>query len=235
MKKVLIIILASIIVTSCSHPNSNTIDKNDVKVVYNNVANYLKEVSNTGNKQKNIKRKAYVESDQYTLLQSMTALIKWCEYMYSDESFVYSNEQIVTFNMNLGSPLKTAILTTCDTENNKFYTSLALGETLNDENTFFYHFDVDYNFSNNSISSFEIRQGGLNIDYLNIHYKYENNLFYEFDPSTDSEDEDVVIIIEQTINLMEEFKSKLTDVIHIDKDYSEYYNNAMSFAFGDSY
>jgi hypothetical protein len=235
MRKILLLSLIAITLASCSPTNVDNINRNDVKLIYGNVANYLKEVSNNGNKPKNIKRKAYVESDQYTLLQSMTALIKWCEYMYSDESFIYSSEQVVTFNINLGSPLKAGIITNCDTENNKFYTSLAIGTTLDDTNVFFYYFDVDYNFDNNSISSFEIRQGGLNIEYANIHYKYQNNIFYEFDPSTDSESEEAISIVEQTANIIEEFKSKLTNVIDLDKDYTEYYNNAMVFAFGDSY
>ena len=93
MKKIFMFLCTCLLLISCGSNNNNTkkkLTKEEVANVYNNIATYMSDLTKN-NSPKNIHRK-YQESNDYSTLDSTKAMIKWAEYLYKNETFVYSEE-----------------------------------------------------------------------------------------------------------------------------------------------
>lgn len=206
--------------------------KEEVASIYHNTVDYMNEVEAIENN----KSYQYVETKDYTTVKSIKAMVKWFEYLYLDDDYVYV-DKFVGFNL-LGLGAGVRLLTEVDKPNNKLYAVLllkSLADTAGEPViTFFYYFEIDYNFNTNKVNKFDIRQTYLELDYMSFHFKYENNKVYCYDPDDSSvpTTEETLEIIDKTLSIRNKYTSKADDVINIDKDYSELYMNAMNYAFG---
>ena len=71
--------------------NEETLDKARINEVYNNIANYMKDVSNKGEPSNIRKKGKYEIYDDYSTLQSIVALMKFTANMYTNEEFVFTD------------------------------------------------------------------------------------------------------------------------------------------------
>ena len=122
-------------------------------------------------------------------------------YMRTDS--VRLSDEFVKFTCTEGTSLNMALHTYTNVEENKLVATFLYnsGEELTFDNSFFLYCDVNYKYDTNEISGFEIKQAYLNEP--NSHYKYENNIFYEYDPFNSNKNEE---IDNATLSLKESYK-----------------------------
>lgn len=245
MKKVLILICLLFLLCSCNGVDSNKeennneqennqtqkeLTKDEIVTVYQNTAVYVKNIST----KPQVSSLSYQESDNYDTLNSVVALVKLASNLYSDESFVISNE-FVEFDLVLGeSALKMMLLTEINLTENKLvatYLYYSATEEIN-EQTPFVQISVDYNFETSEISGFEIIQAACMGDQVNLHFKYDGTKFYEFDPFDEpTNQEEYDSIVAATIAIRDEYVLRVENKVEVNKDYSNEYLDAMEFAF----
>lgn len=208
--------------------NEETLDKARINEVYNNIANYMKDVSNKGETSNIRKKGKYEIYDDYSTLQSIVALMKFTANMYMNEEFVFTDNLLV-FNV-LGA--KMAFCNEVKYLENKVVTNIVFpyGEKGSE---LLINIEVNYNFSIDFINNFTIRQIGWEGNECNLHFKYENNEFYIFTPTNDLETEtsEGKEITQETIAIRDNIKANEENKIEIEADFSEEYTDAMEFAF----
>lgn len=186
--------------------SSITIDLNKANEIYNNIATYIKDVSKEDSSTSSFHiKKAYQPTDDKTTLQSITALMKLTAIMYLDEDFIVT-EQMVVFEM-VG--MKTAFSNEFNVQDNKVITNIIIPYEESNS-ALLMNMEVDYNFNFNLIEGFIIRQIHWADELCNLHFKYEDGVFYEFSPKDNIEDEDEEgkKIIEESFAIKEELKNK---------------------------
>ena len=209
--------------------SSITIDLNKANEIYNNIATYIKDVSKEDSSTSSFHiKKAYQPTDDKTTLQSITALMKLTANMYLDEDFIVT-EQMVVFEM---AGMKTAFSNEFNVQDNKVITNIIIPYEESNS-ALLMNMEVDYNFNLNLIEGFIIRQIHWADELCNLHFKYEDGVFYEFSPKDNIEDEDEEgkKIIEESFAIKDELKNKENQKIVLDADYTQEYMDAMEFAF----
>lgn len=221
----------------CSCNNTQTTDesnkelsKAEIAAVYQNTADYVKNLT-TASKVSSL---SYQESMEYDTFNSIIALVKLASNLYSTETFVVS-EEFVEFNLVLGdTALKMLLLTETNVSENKLiatYIYYIAGAEI-DGQALLVQAEIDYNFETSQISGFEIRQIACVGDGVNLHFKYDGNKFYEFDPFDEPENqEEYDLIVSKTIAIRDEYIVKVENAVKLEQDYSAEYLSAMEFAF----
>ena len=209
-------------------------DATRLNELYNSVASYMKDIKNnnstTSFSKTHAKKNRYIESNDYDTLGSIVALIKFTANMYANPEFIVSDEMVVF--VCLGASM--AFYNEIDVENNKIDTSIIFPYGM-EGSDFLINITVDYDFSSETIKGFVIRQTTWAEPYCNIHYKYENNIFYTYEPTNDleKETEEGKLIQKETNSIRLALKEKEANITTISSDFTAEYEDAMEFAFNE--
>ena len=240
MKKLIFIFsILFVFLVGCS--NNISAENKLYSDVYKSVSEALTKSNNT--KLLNEYDSEYTESINYNEVKATNALVYYIHLLYLNDTFpnttkpikfignYVKNKETIQYN-------EITMLTKIDKENNKLYCD-AYGDSHmnNNDSTFFYlHVDINYDFVNNELISFDSYMMGVVNEELNesliIASKYKDNKLYEFNDNSSSKRELVSYVSE---NLFKPYMKQLSSCVEAKETYDEEYTKATDHIFGEGY
>ena len=240
MKKV-VFIFASLLVFLVGCSNSSNADNRLYSDVYKSVSEALTESSSS--KLLNEYDGEYTEAINYNEVKATNALVYYIHLLYLNETFptttkpikfignYVKNGEVIQYN-------EITMLTKIDKDNNKLYCD-AYGDSHmhNNDSSFFYlNVDINYDFVNNKLISFDSYMLGVVSEELDesfvIFSKYKDNKLYEFNGNSSSKKELVSYVSKE---LWKPYMKQLSSCVEVKETYDDEYIKATDYIFGEGY